>query len=899
MAERHGRAPEETSGDEASSRGRRPPRWLIVTLVVVVALPLIGGAVLKAMFPPERLREIAEPQLERRIARDVHLGDVRLKVFPNIAIRLSDVRIANPPQGFSEEPAIRMDALDLRLELLPLLRRQFRLSQVRLVGPRVRYEVAPDGTNNLTGILASDSAADAPAGDAPAGSSFEIDDLVVVDGIVAYLDSETRRAARAGVEGRLDVDPSENEDGPLASGGGLRLYDALLVTDGRDSTRLPEVEVNYRAVFERGGGRVAVPELVVRTAGLELTGEATSRETEAGRTVRLELRAEDFEIADLLEELPDGMVADTLQVDGRARFELLYAGELGTEPGPELQGSATYANVSLATPGRGRILDAVGGTATFSMEQLRMPDVSGRLLGRPFEARAEVTGLGDPSPVLEGHLSGEFAASQINDFRRGDPLPVEGAVSAAIDFRGPAGAPDRWNLTGPIRLSNVTWSPESVPQPVRIPTGTVQLTGAGVRADAIPLRIGGSDLAVTFSSDQLVRHFLTDESERGEVPLVQFTLVSEQLAAADLHGTQENIGYAELLTARLAGRQVGGEAPEAIARERYERPELSGYRASGTVAVNQWVNPPTSASNVSFRVDLADGLVQISKIDGTVYGGALTGTASLDLGAEAPYELEYDLALRGAGAGAVLQRWTRLGEALAGTLDFDISGAAPLDEVFLPITAALTATGQASFVEGRFEELPLLRALRSHLSFGPEQLRGFRDLGGPFAVRDGQLVVSSWTFTTGDVQAAVSGGMGFAGLLDLDIAFLVPPALLRDTPLGDAGSAVGQLLGRLDGARAAGELVPLRLAVGGTMQNPSFSVDTDALTSSLRARITEGGRQRIEQEADDLLEDAAGGLLDRLRGGRRDTAAAPVDTPRAPADTAAEADTAAADTVQQ
>jgi hypothetical protein len=223
----------------------------------------------------------------------------------------------------------------------------------------------------------------------------------------------------------------------------------------------------------------------------------------------------------------------------------------------------------------------------------------------------------------------------------------------------------------------------------------------------------------------------------------------------------------------------------------------------------------------------------------------------------------------------VLERWTRLGRALSGRLDFDISGSTPLDEAFLPVTAALSASGSASFVEGRFGDFGLLDALRTRLDAGTERIRGFRDLGGPFEVRDGQFFVRNWAFASGDVQGAVGGSAGLAGLLDLDLALMIPPALLRDAPIVKDNPGVAQLVSRVAGQGDGQAPIPLHLTVGGTMRSPTFGLDAEALTSSLRGRITGAGREALEQQAKDRIEEAAGGLLDRLRGASRDSAATP------------------------
>lgn len=859
-------------------------RGWMVALGLLLLLPFAGALALKTLFPPERLRQIAEPQLERRIARDVQLGSVSLKVFPYVAIRLGDVRIANPPEGFSAAPAVQLDALDLRLELLPLLRRDFQLSQVRLVRPLIRYEVAPDGRNNFTGLLVADSARTEGRSAEGSGSSFDIEDLVLVDGDLLYVNNPGRRALRFGVEAEFDVSPAEREGGPLASTGAFFLTEGLMVARGSDTTRLPDTDIRYRAVLDPDDGRIAVPEVTVQAAGLNITGQATSRVDEGVRSVRLDLSTDEFRIADLLAEMPEGAVSDTLDIDGRARFELRWAGALGGDPGPQLTGSASYSNLSLRTPSRGQVLDGTGGALTFNSDMLSTPNAAGRLFGRPFEARLRVDNFAEP--MVDGHLSGQFDVAKVNDFRQGEPLPVSGDAAVAVDFRGPAGELGRWTVTGPVRLTGVTYAAESLPQPATIGDATIQLTGTGIRADGLPVRIGSSQVSVTFNSQELLRHYLTEESSRSAAPLIQFNAHSSRLDVADLREDLPGVGYSDLLKARLSGTQVEGKAPEAIARERYHKPELSGYRASGSVSIGEWVNPPINASGVSFKVDLANGVIDITDVAGAVYGGLLSGDVRLDLGgAGPPFDVAYDLHIRGARAGALLERWTRLGRALSGTVDFDVDGVSPLDGAFLPLTAGFEANGTARFIEGRFEDFGLAQALTTYFNMASDRIRGFKDLGGPFEIRDGRFLVKDWAFQAGGLQGAVGGAAGLGGMLDLDLVLLVPANVLQDAPVLRNNAAVAGLLGQL--TQQSGD-IPVRVGVGGTMTSPSLQVNAGSLTASLREKVEAAGRGRLEQEGRGLLERQKQDLLDRLRGGARDTMPA--------GDTAAARDPAAADT---
>ena len=270
------------------------------------------------------------------------------------------------------------------------------------------------------------------------------------------------------------------------------------------------------------------------------------------------------------------------------------------------------------------------------------------------------------------------------------------------------------------------------------------------------------------------------------------------------------------------------------------------------MSIGEWINPPTDSRNLSFRIDLADGVIELTQVEGGVYGGRLSGGLRLDMnGSQAAHEVEYDLNLTTARAGALLERWTTVGERLTGTVNFDITGSSPLDDGFLPLPAGFTAVGSARFVEGRFEDFGITDAVKQRFNLAPNKLSQFKELGGPFEIRDGQFVVQNWSIGAGDISGVISGAAGLGGVLDLDIAAMLPVDAIRSSGVIQSNPALGTLLDQLSGD---GDYVPVKLAVGGTMESPALGIDGDALATALREQAQSQGLDQLQDAGQDLLQ---------------------------------------------
>ncbi len=796
------------------ARGFRTPLWL-AGLLGGVALVVVGGAVtLKLLFPPEKLRALVEPQLEARMGREVELGSVRLRVFPRIAVRLGELSIANPP-GFSAEPALQLEALELQLRLWPLLRKQFELGQVRLVRPVFRYELLADGTTNLDGLgpAGSEGAPSAAALDPAGGSSaiaaagLVVEDLVLKGGTIFYLDRRSGRAARMSVDARLNAERASEGSTALLSRGriDLRSIQALIPNLGGDSTALPDVGLEYELFADLPGDSVVLRELRVDMGDVRLEGGGSVRGLRSARTIDFALETGELDIAELLASLPPALQPEGVDASGRAQLALRIAGPVGEGLTPEINGTLQLESVGAAYGEYGRVLSDGSGQISFDVGSLSLSRFEGLLWDRPFELALNVTDFG--AAIVNGRVRGDLDLGRLAELSE-SALPVEGDAAIDISFSGPAKEPAGMRLTGSVRLSDVSYQSPSLAVPARISSATLQLSG-------------------------------------GPIPFVEFTVKSNRLDMGELSVQTGTVGYSDLVTARLAGRDLDGRDPGEIARERYPQAALPPVNASGRVEIAELLNPPTRARDVSFSIVAKNGVIDVTDLQGEVYGGQLSGGLSLDFSqGRPPYTLRYDLKIRDAEAGVFLQRWTRLGQALSGMVDFDISGSSAIDETMLPTPDAVDALGQANFREGVFQDFGITRALASQLKLDPNRLSGFQQLGGAFEIKGGSILVDGWDFSSRDIKGGISGSAGLGGSLDLQLGIELPASTLQKAGLVQGGGVLGDLAGQLAGDD---EAIQVAIGIGGTMSNPTLEIDSEALQNELAKRLEDAGKNLLKK----------------------------------------------------
>ncbi len=152
---------------------------IVITLVVVVLITLAAAVVL---IDPNDYREDIEQAVAAHTGRSLNIeGEISLSLFPWLGVEIGALRLGNA-EGFGEPPMAQIEAAELRVRLLPLLRRQLEVGTLVLDGLALALERDSAGRNNWDDLLERLEAAEDKPDAAPpqAGKgAFDLDTLVI------------------------------------------------------------------------------------------------------------------------------------------------------------------------------------------------------------------------------------------------------------------------------------------------------------------------------------------------------------------------------------------------------------------------------------------------------------------------------------------------------------------------------------------------------------------------------------------------------------------------------------------------------------------------------------------------------------------------------------------------
>lgn len=138
------------------------------------------------LFDPNDHKDRIAAAVEKSTGRRLSLaGDLKLSLFPWIAVETGEAALGNPP-GFGGEPFLTLQRAKLSVKLMPLLKKQLEVGRIEIDGLDLRLKQDAQGKGNWEYWGESDGGEDDAQADG--ATSFDLAGIAVANGRIAFED---------------------------------------------------------------------------------------------------------------------------------------------------------------------------------------------------------------------------------------------------------------------------------------------------------------------------------------------------------------------------------------------------------------------------------------------------------------------------------------------------------------------------------------------------------------------------------------------------------------------------------------------------------------------------------------------------------------------------------------
>lgn len=458
-------------------------RKLGITIAVVIALLIAAVLIIPHLIDVNQYHSQIQSQLEKRLGRQVTLGNMGLRLFPP-AFDVENTTIAEDPHFATNRPFATADKLAVSVKFWPLLSKQLEVNSLELVHPHIELVRNAQGIWNFA-TLGQESkppaaqkaptqaptpttttgppGSQSPAAKQPAGQ-LTLANLFINDGQVAITDLQ-KHQSRA-VYDHIDLNvsdfapdqqfsmkltahlPGEGKQAIWLEGKGGPVKEADMLNTPFDGTlRLDQVSTGAAQKFLNSQSLNGIDAVITGDAKVKNSGgKLASSGTIKAENARIHNVNVGYPIA-LDYDVADDLTNDVIQIHkGNLKLgatPISMAGTVNTKPTPsQIDLKLTASNASIA-------------------EAARLASAFGVAFGKDVD--------------------------------------VKGQVNANIQARG---AMDKPALNGNLSARNLDISGKEIPQPVKVNEITLALTPDTVRSNEFAATTGSTTVNVSFALAQ-------------------------------------------------------------------------------------------------------------------------------------------------------------------------------------------------------------------------------------------------------------------------------------------------------------------------------------------------------------------------------------------------------------
>ncbi|MEW5701753.1 MAG: AsmA family protein [Candidatus Zixiibacteriota bacterium] len=801
---------------------KRSLRILILVVGVLVFLAVLAIIVAKFVFTKQRILALLSPRIEAMLHRPVRIDDAGITFWGGIGVRLTGITIGNRP-GFSQQPFLSVEALDVKARFWPLLVGRAEVDHVRMEHPAVTIEYDAMGGSNLDGLLATSTSTPgepAQVADSLAASRLFVQHVIIAGGRFSLRDARVPRRLDAGglnVDLRLSP-PVESQELPFAIGVS---FDSLefVQKDRHWSITSGDPRCLLSGEWNRRSGSLRADSLALRWWGVTVLAQGSMRSNPGLREIEVNARLLPTPVQDILPEIqrlrPMPLLAG-LEATAQGSAEATFVWPLPQGRLPEWRMVLDLSDLAWTLPGNPPPMTASRVELRGGGQTISWAVTAGRFGDGTFATTGTVDQVFTGQRTLSGRLEADMPVSGLEALMpSAHGLSTAGRIKADITGFADLAAWQTAQFTGHLTsdrlaVTDTAWTVDSVAAALDI-----ELAGADIAIRRCDWRAGDSHGAMTGQIADVV-------------PCVLSRFKSPDVPRAELTITCGRLDLDQMIGEEPPPSDVGSAVAVALA--------VPPVVANGEVSSDTVIYSGLTLTQVRSQLQLKNNVLILDPIDGEVLGGHLLGSLVWDISTWPDPVFRTSLRADSIETNDLLARYFGWAGGVFGQAAFqgEFSGHGRYARDILP---ALTAAGSLDLSSGRLEAAPLLAKIGEQIGIkGLDRPRSIRDLGLPFRIASGQIITDRLTFTTDEAQYSATGSFGFDHTLDYKVK--ITPCESAGMPRSLAGAGV-------------------KFDLGGTVAEPIVRVDLretgQTVLKNLREAASDTLRKGIDKALKNLL----------------------------------------------
>jgi len=784
-------------------------RTLFKLIFVIIILVVIGLISLPFFVNPNDYKQQISEQVENATGRQLTLdGDITLSVFPWIALELGPLSLSNA-KGFKAEHFAKVDAVEVRIKLMPLLSKQLEMDTVILEGLSLNLEKNKAGKTNWDDLAASES---------------EVSEETNSDSGTETTSSTNNAPALAAIN--------------IA---GIRLKNAnILWTDATSAEhyQLQNLNLGTAALFS------GEPTAITMDFSLISEKPQANIDVDFSADVMVDLDTQAYALTNL-KFTSKAAGGEALPFDTAA---LSLSGDINADMVKQL----------VTLNGAAITIEANKGEQSVNLNL--SAEISSNLANQKsnvnsLELSADITDPALPGGQAEVKLSTDLSVDMNQQtaalsklILSVQDLLLEGEVTASKLLS------DNPTFAGNINLKAFNLrqlaNNLAIELPLMADDSTLNLVEVMTTFTGSTKHFDAKQLAVTLDQSKLTGQFAIVDFDN---PALKFKLALDEIDA-------DRYLPPAVEEAKQESVPVSTDSSVASSNEAEQLPleALRQLNAQGTFDIGKLKVSGMHSENIHFEIKANKGLIKLSPLSVNLYQGSYQGNVNLDARGET-LKLSINENLSDVQAGPLLIDLSG-DDTLSGTANAQIKLSGNGATV-TQIKQSLSGNGNFSFKDGAVKGVNIGESIRkAKAALKGEQLDSTAPLQTDFASLAGSFVATKGIISNQDLLLMSPllriNGSGKVDLPQEGIDYSLKVSIVG-TSKGQDGAELAELKG-----------LTIPVIITGTFSNPKPSVD---LASLFKAKAEQEIKDKLSEKLQDEVGGDLGGLLGGLLGTSTET----------------------------